>query len=104
MPSRRLCQTSYGLEILFGIGMRRHYNVPQLTQLNAQDRRAEADRVRRSPLGRFRLLGTHREAHHLAILDAAATTDQREADAGVADAGHENFVLMKLHRHDLAFA
>src|ERR1700678_266203 len=42
MPSRRLCQTSYGLEILFGIGMRRHYNVPQLTQLNAQDRRAEA--------------------------------------------------------------
>jgi hypothetical protein len=54
--------------------------------------------------GSLRLLGAHGEAHHLAILDAAATTDQREADAGVADAGYENFVLMELHRHDLALA
>ncbi len=60
--------------------------------------------VRRRALGRLRLLGAHGQANHLAVLDAAATTDQREANAGVADARYKDFVLVELHRHDLAFA
>ena len=52
----------------------------------------------------LRLLGADGQANHLAVLDTAPPANQREPHAWVANTSYKDFVLMELHRHDLALA